>query len=77
VSGQGENETPQSGVQGETETSPSETPSSPPSASATPGPTQEASAGQLPFTGINAWWLVLLGGSLAGTGIVLRRVFTS
>ena len=44
-----------------------------PAATATPGPTQEASSGELPFTGVNAWWLGLLGLTAAGTGVVLRR----
>jgi LPXTG-motif cell wall-anchored protein len=48
-----------------------------PSATATPGPTQEAAAGELPFTGVNAWWLALLGFSAAGTGVVLRRRFAA
>jgi hypothetical protein len=44
-----------------------------PSATAAPGPTQETGAGELPFTGVNAWWLGLLGLTVAGTGAVLRR----
>jgi LPXTG-motif cell wall-anchored protein len=73
TAGQGENEeTPERGdVEGETsESTPTETT---PSVTASPGPTQEASAGTLPFTGSNAWWLGLLGFTAAGTGIVLRR----
>jgi LPXTG-motif cell wall-anchored protein len=71
TAGQGENEsTPGEGdVAGET----SESPPTTPSATASPGPTQEASAGTLPFTGSNAWWLGLLGFTVAGTGVVLRR----
>jgi LPXTG-motif cell wall-anchored protein len=75
TAGQGENETaPNEGdVEGETsEGTPSEeTPT--PAATAAPGPTQEASAGELPFTGMNAWWLGLLGFTAAGTGVFLRR----
>jgi len=44
---------------------------------ATASPSPEASAGELPFTGINAWWLGLLGITLAGTGVVLRRRSTA
>jgi LPXTG-motif cell wall-anchored protein len=75
TAGQGENEaTPEEGdVEGETsEGSPSEETTTP-AATAAPGPTQEASAGELPFTGVNAWWLGLLGLTAAGTGVVLRR----
>jgi LPXTG-motif cell wall-anchored protein len=43
-----------------------------PVATAAPSPTQ-ASGAELPFTGVNAWWLGLLGLSVAGMGIVLRR----
>jgi LPXTG-motif cell wall-anchored protein len=69
----GEESTPSEGdVQGENSegNTPSETT---PSATASPGPTQEATSGTLPFTGANAWWLGVLGLSLAGTGVVLRR----
>jgi LPXTG-motif cell wall-anchored protein len=31
-------------------------------------------AGTLPFTGINAAWLVLVGGGLLGAGLAVRRV---
>ncbi len=75
TAGQGENEaTPDEGdVEGQTsEGSPSEETTTP-AATAAPGPTQEASAGELPFTGLNAWWLGLLGLTVAGTGVVLRR----
>jgi LPXTG-motif cell wall-anchored protein len=67
----GEEETPQGGVQGESDRSPA--PETTPVATAAPGPSPEASAGQLPFTGMNAWWLGLLGLTVAGTGVVLRR----
>jgi LPXTG-motif cell wall-anchored protein len=67
----GEEETPQGGVQGESdEGGPEDTT---PVATASPGPAPEASAGELPFTGANAWWLGLLGLTVAGTGVVLRR----
>jgi LPXTG-motif cell wall-anchored protein len=29
-------------------------------------------AGQLPFTGLNALWLLLIGGALLGGGAVMR-----
>jgi LPXTG-motif cell wall-anchored protein len=67
----GEEETPQGGVQGESDQSPPR--ETTPVATAAPGPSPEASAGQLPFTGMNAWWLGLLGLTVAGTGVVLRR----
>jgi hypothetical protein len=39
---------------------------------AAPSPT-EASGAELPFTGINAWWMGALGLTAAGIGIALRR----
>jgi LPXTG-motif cell wall-anchored protein len=83
VAGQGESpsESPQSGVQGEANSGAGPTSDTgagndtAPSATAAPGPTQEAAAGELPFTGVNAWWLALLGFAAAGTGVVLRRRF--
>jgi LPXTG-motif cell wall-anchored protein len=68
----GEEETPQGGVQGESDQS-GPAPQTTPVATAAPGPSPEASAGELPFTGMNAWWLGLLGLTVAGTGVVLRR----
>ena len=69
----GEEETPdESEVQGESEAGGAEDEAAP-VATASPGPTPEASSGELPFTGINAWWIGLLGITAAGTGVVLRR----
>ena len=33
-----------------------------------------SSSGTLPFTGLNATWIVLAGGGLLGAGLVVRRV---
>ena len=44
---------------------------------ATASPAPAASAEELPFTGVNAWWLGLLGLTVAGTGMVLRRRVSS
>jgi pyruvate dehydrogenase E2 component (dihydrolipoamide acetyltransferase) len=75
TAGQGE-DTPQSDVQGEEAegSAPKDTEQAEaaPVATAAPSPT-EASAAELPFTGVNAWWLGLLGLSVAGTGVVLRK----
>jgi hypothetical protein len=73
TAGEGE-DTPESDVQGENaEGTPGEEAQTTPVATAAPGPTPEASGQELPFTGVNAWWLGLLGLTAAGTGVVLRR----
>jgi hypothetical protein len=75
TAGEDEDTPDEGGVQGENaEGTPEDVT---PVATASPGPSQEASAGELPFTGVNAWWLGLLGLSVAGTGMVLRRKVSS
>jgi hypothetical protein len=83
VTGSGEtpapDETPASDVKGQEDTGSAPSAQSgtgtdtAPVAAAAPATTQEASAGELPFTGVNAWWLALLGLTAAGTGVVIRR----
>jgi hypothetical protein len=70
TAGEGEN-APESGdVKGENDEGTPEAQDTTPVATAAP---TEASAGELPFTGVNAWWIGLLGLTVAGTGVVLRR----
>jgi hypothetical protein len=71
--GEGENAPEGGGVEGENAEGTPEAEDTTPVATAAPGPSPEASAGELPFTGVNAWWLGLLGLTVAGTGVVLRR----
>jgi len=72
AAGEGENAPETGDVEGENAGGAPEEETTP-VATATPGPSPEASAGELPFTGVNAWWLGLLGLTVAGTGVVLRR----
>jgi LPXTG-motif cell wall-anchored protein len=69
ASGEDENQPDEGGVQGENAAGGEE--ETTPVATASPSP--EASGSELPFTGMNAWWVGVLGLTLAGTGVVLRR----